>query len=409
MTTDMQLKPGKMKKTGKGLTAQLLTYATLMIAAIVVLVPFTLAFFGSFKTAEDVFTYPPRLLPHEAVTADVNGDPLPLFVVPLPDGSTAQLARVENGTSLREFISVDDPDQFFLGLAESATPTGESTSINGETKDVLSLSFNGQEFLVFDNKSRIGGTYIDPNDPQAPPVFAVAASVTPVEKIGFQGENYGKVLELQGFGRSLTNTVFVTVLVVIGQVFTSILGGYAFARLRFKGRDQIFLLYLGSIMIPFVVLLIPLYRLMISIGWGNTLTSLVIPFVFTAYGTFLMRQFFVSIPRELEEAAVIDGASRWTILWKVFFPLSIPAVATLSTFSFLYAWNSFVWPLIIIDSGNTDGSVLALTLSVLGGRAADTPNLVLAGVVIAMTAPIAVFLVAQRYFVANVASSGLKG
>ena len=108
-------------------------------------------------------------------------------------------------------------------------------------------------------------------------------------------------------------------------------------------------------MIPFVVLLIPLYRLMIAIGWGNTLTSLVIPFIFTAYGTFLMRQFFVSIPKELEEAAVIDGASRWTILWKIFFPLSIPAVATLATFSFLYAWNSFVWPLIIIDSGNTDG------------------------------------------------------
>jgi len=93
----------------------------------------------------------------------------------------------------------------------------------------------------------------------------------------------------------------------------------------------------------------------------------------------------------------------------VFFPLSIPAIATLSTFSFLYAWNSFVWPLIIIDSGNTDSSVIALTLSVLGGRGADTPNLVLAGVVIAMVAPIAVFLMAQRYFVENVASSGLKG
>jgi multiple sugar transport system permease protein len=409
MTTDMQLKPGKMKKTGKGITAQALTYTTLLIAAIVVLVPFTLAFFGSFKTAEDVFTYPPRLLPYEAETTDVNGNLLPLFDVPLPDGSTAELARLENGTSLREFVSVTNQDQFFLGLVESATPTGDTTTIGGETKDVLSLNVDGQEVLVFDNKSRIGGTYIDPNDPQAPPVFAVAASVTPVEKVGFQGENYSKVLELQGFGRSLTNTVFVTVLVVVGQVFTSILGGYAFARLRFRGRDQIFLLYLGSIMIPFVVLLNPLYRLMISIGWGNTLTSLVIPFVFTAYGTFLMRQFFVTIPKELEEAAVIDGASRWTILWKIFFPLSIPAVATLSTFSFLYAWNSFVWPLIIIDSGNTDGSVLALTLSVLGGRAADTPNLVLAGVVIAMAAPIAVFLVAQRYFVANVASSGLKG
>lgn len=399
----------RMHRTWGSVTAQVSTYLILLIAGIVVLVPFVLAFFGSFKTAEDVFTYPPRLLPHVAATTEVDGEELPLFEVPLPDGGTATLARLENGTSLREFIGVDDATVVVIAPKDSATPTGETVAVDGDEKDVYVVTVDGAEVTVFDNKSRIGGTYIDPADPAAPPVFAVSSAVTPVEQVEFQTGNYGTVLELEGFGRSLTNTVLVTVLVVIGQVFTSILGGYAFSRLRFRGRDKLFLLYLGSIMIPFVVLLIPLYRLMIAIGWGNTLTSLVIPFIFTAYGTFLMRQFFVSIPKELEEAAVIDGASRWTVLWKIFLPLSIPAVATLSTFSFLYAWNSFVWPLIIIDSGNTDGSVLALTLSVLGGRAADTPNLVLAGVVIAMIAPITVFLLAQRYFVENVASSGLKG
>jgi len=399
----------RVHRTWRSWVAQLSTYAILLIAGIIVLVPFVLAFFGSFKTAEDFFTYPPRLLPNVASTATVDGEDLPLFTVPLPEGGTAVLGRIENGTSLREFIGVDDPTLVIVAPRESAEPTGEVVVIDGKDKDVYAAIVDGEEVLVFDNKSRIGGTYIDPSDPNAPPVFAVSSAVQPVEQVEFQTGNYGKVLGLEGFGRSLTNTVLVTILVVVGQVFTSILGGYAFSRLRFRGRDRIFLLYLGSIMIPFVVLLIPLYRLMIAIGWGNTLTSLVVPFVFTAYGTFLMRQFFVSIPRELEEAAVIDGASRWTILWRIFFPLSIPAVATLSTFSFLYAWNSFVWPLIIIDSGNTDGSVLALTLSVLGGRAADTPNLVLAGVVLAMLAPIAVFLLAQRYFVENVASSGLKG
>ena len=399
----------RMHRTWRSWVAQLSTYTILLIAGIVVLVPFILAFFGSFKTAEDFFTYPPRLLPNVAATAEVNGEDLPLFTVPLPDGGTADLARVENGTSLREFIGVDDPTVVLVAPQEAATPTGETIVVDGDDKDVYTVDIGGATVVVFDNKSRIGGTYVDPADPSAAPVFAVSSVVTPVEEVEFQAGNYSRVLELEGFGRSLTNTVLVTILVVVGQVFTSILGGYAFSRLRFRGRDKIFLLYLGSIMIPFVVLLIPLYRLMIAIDWGNTLTSLVIPFIFTAYGTFLMRQFFVSIPKELEEAAVIDGASRWTILWKIFFPLSIPAVATLSTFSFLYAWNSFVWPLIIIDSGNTDGSVLALTLSVLGGRAADTPNLVLAGVVIAMIAPVTVFLLAQRYFVENVASSGLKG
>jgi multiple sugar transport system permease protein len=399
----------RMHRTWRSWVAQLSTYTILLIAGIVVLVPFVLAFFGSFKTAEDFFTYPPRLLPNVAATAQVNGEDLPLFTVPLPEGGTADLARVENGTSLREFIGVDDPTVVLVAPRDAATPTGEVIVVDGEEKEVYTAQIGGASVLVFDNKSRIGGTYVDPADPAAPPVYAVSSVVAPVEQVEFQTGNYSKVLQLEGFGRSLTNTVLVTILVVIGQVFTSILGGYAFSRLRFRGRDKIFLLYLGSIMIPFVVLLIPLYRLMIAIGWGNTLTSLVIPFIFTAYGTFLMRQFFVSIPKELEEAAVIDGASRWTILWKIFFPLSIPAVATLSTFSFLYAWNSFVWPLIIIDSGNTEGSVLALTLSVLGGRAADTPNLVLAGVVIAMIAPVTVFLLAQRYFVENVASSGLKG
>ncbi|MDQ5974009.1 MAG: transporter permease subunit [Actinomycetota bacterium] len=397
------------QRTWKSLLAQLSVYVILLVAGVVVLVPFILAFFGSFKTAEDFFTYPPRLLPHVAATADVNGEPLPLFTVPLPDGGTANLVRLENGTSLREFIGVDDPSVVIVAPTDALTATGQTIVVDGKDKDVYTAQIGGVDVLVFDNKSRIGGTYVDPANPNAPPVFAVSSAVSPVEQVEFQTGNYSTVMQLDGFGRSLTNTVLVTLLVVVGQVFTSILGGYAFSRLRFRGRDKIFLLYLGSIMIPFVVLLIPLYRLMITIGWGNTLTSLVIPFVFTAYGTFLMRQFFVSIPKELEEAAVIDGASRWAILWKIFFPLSIPAVATLATFSFLYAWNSFVWPLIIIDSGNTDGSVLALTLSVLGGRAADSPNLVLAGVITAMLAPVTVFLIAQRYFVENVASSGLKG
>lgn len=397
------------RRTWRSLTAQVSTYLVLLIAGVIVLIPFVLALFGSFKTPADVFTYPPRLLPYSAETISVDGQELPVFTVPLPDGGTAQLARIDNGTSLREFIGVEDPTVVIVAPRESLTPTGETIPVDGKDKDVYTADVAGAQVRVYDNKSRIGGTYIDPSNPDAPPVFAVSSAVMPVEKVEFQTGNYSKVLQLEGFGRSLTNTVLVTILVVIGQVFTSILGGYAFSRLRFRGRDKLFLLYLGSIMIPFVVLLIPLYRLMIAIGWGNTLTALVIPFIFTAYGTFLMRQFFVSIPKELEEAAVIDGASRWTILWRIFFPLSIPAVATLATFSFLYAWNSFVWPLIIIDSGNTDSSVLALTLSVLGGRAADTPNLVLAGVVLAMIAPITVFLLAQRYFVENVASSGLKG
>ena len=396
-------------RTWRDYAARVSVYVILTVAGVVVMVPFILAFFGSFKTAEDVFTYPPRLLPRDAAVVSVDGKDLPVFVVPVGEG-TKSLARKGQGISVREFRGVDDPTVVVLAPLADATPVdGTTTTVDGKQVPVYTVSVDGTTVTVYNARSRIVNSFVDPANPTAPPVYAAASAVTPDQQLGWHSENYSKVLELGSFQRSLTNTVLVTVLVVVGQVVTSIMGGYAFSRLRFRGRDQLFLFYLGSIMIPFVVLMIPLYRLMVTIGWVNNLVALVIPFVFTAYGTFLMRQFFVSIPKELEEAAIIDGASRWRILWSILVPLSIPAIATLATFSFLYAWNSFVWPLIVIDSGNLDNSVLSLTLSVLGGRAADAPNLILAGVMIAMIPPVSVFLLAQRSFVENAASSGLKG
>ena len=222
-------------------------------------------------------------------------------------------------------------------------------------------------------------------------------------------QNYTEVLQLNGLGRSLTNTMLVTICVVLGQLVTSVSGGYAFARLRFPGRDVVFVLYLGTMMIPFVVLIMPLYQLMVQIGWSDRLVALILPWIFTAYGTFLMRQFFLTIPREIEEAALLDGASRLEILWRLFIPAAVPALATLATFTFLYAWNSFFWPLVIINTGNTDNHVLTLSLNVLRGRAADSPNLVLAGAAISVIPPMLIFILAQRFFIESATSSGVKG
>jgi multiple sugar transport system permease protein len=389
--------------------ARLSVYLILAIAGLIVLIPFLLAFLGSFKTAEDINTYPPRLLPYQPTTTQIDGEEVPVFTVTV--GSTSQqLAQVAGGLSAGEYRSVATNEEVVFAKEDAVTPTGQTVDVNGETKEVFTYTpAGGEPVEVYLERKRIVNEYVDPANPNAPPVLAPSTNAVPAESVQFRTENYTEVLDLSSLDRALTNTVLITILVVVGQVLTSIMGGYAFARIKFAGRDKLFLFYLGSIMIPFVVLLIPLYRLMVTIGWVNDLVSLVIPFVFTAYGTFLMRQFFVGIPKELEEAAVIDGASRWRILWQIFVPLSIPAIATLSTFSFLYAWNSFIWPLIILDSGNLDNNVLAVALSTLGGRAADNANLVLAGVMIAMLPPITVFLLAQRSFVENVASSGLKG
>jgi multiple sugar transport system permease protein len=160
-------------------------------------------------------------------------------------------------------------------------------------------------------------------------------------------------------------------------------------------------------MIPFVVIMIPTYKLMLVFGWVDKLVSLIIPWMFTAYGTFLMRQFFIGLPKELEEAALIDGASRFTTLWRIFVPLAGPAIATQFTISFLYAWNSFIWPLVAIQSKTN--YVVTLGLADIQGGYHAQPPLVLAGATLAILPTVLVFLMAQRYFVEGIATTGLKG
>jgi multiple sugar transport system permease protein len=220
-------------------------------------------------------------------------------------------------------------------------------------------------------------------------------------------DNYATVLSTVNMGRYLVNTAIVAVCVTVGQIVTSILGGYAFARIRFPGRDLIFRLYLGTMMIPFVVIMIPTYKLMLVFGWVDKLQSLIIPWIFTAYGTFLMRQFFLGVPKELEEAALIDGASRFRTLWKIFVPLAGPAIATQFTISFLYAWNSFIWPLVAIQSKTN--YVVTLGLADIQGGYHANPPIVMAGATLAILPTVLVFLMAQRYFVEGVATTGLKG
>lgn len=219
--------------------------------------------------------------------------------------------------------------------------------------------------------------------------------------------NYLEVLNIVPLGTQLINTIIVTVLVVLGWVLTSVLAGYAFARLEFPGREWLFGAYLATLMVPFAVLIVPMYRLMLVFGWVDRLEALIIPWLFTAYGTFLLRQFFMSVPRDLEDAALIDGASHWGILFRIFLPLARPAIATLATFAFLYAWNSFLWPLIIISSPAR--KVVTQGLVDLQALYAARVDLIMAGSTLAVLPTLIIFLFAQRYFIEGIATSGLAG
>jgi multiple sugar transport system permease protein len=220
-------------------------------------------------------------------------------------------------------------------------------------------------------------------------------------------DNFREVWTIVPFGRYLFNSLFIAVCVTVGEVLTSALAAYAFARLRFPGRDAMFLMYLATLMIPGQVTIIPNFILMRYIGWINTYQGLIIPTAFTALGTFLLRQYFLSIPRELEEAARVDGASYFQVWWRIIMPLSSPAIATLAVFSFMGAWNSFLWPFIMVSS--SEMRTLTVALRSFQTEYGTEWGLMMAGSLIAMLPMLIIFLAAQRYFVRGIATTGFGG
>ena len=388
----------------------LLLYITLTFFAFAMLFPFLVMLFTSLKEANDTYRFPPKLLPRAPITMQVEGfdEALPVYLVNY-EGAEEEFVLVEKSIKVGEYAAPNKLDVTYIRELDLVTEIdGETALYGGEEVPLYGISVNGEIIPMVQVAKTALGRFADPNNLSVT-VLKNLRNSEPVEKLTWHPENYSEVVNLHGMDRALTNTALVTILVVLGQLVTSVLGGYAFARLNFPGRDSLFVIYLGTIMIPFVVVITPLYQLMILIGWVDRLAALIIPWIFTAYGTFLMRQFFITMPKEIEEAAVLDGASRLQILWSIFLPASAPALATLSTFTFLYAWNSFFWPLVVINTGNESNRVLTLAVSVLGGRAADAPNLVLAGAAIAILPPVIIYIFGQRFFVESSTSSGLKG
>lgn len=227
------------------------------------------------------------------------------------------------------------------------------------------------------------------------------------ERIAWQ--NYARTVSVMPFGRFYLNSVIVTVCTTLLQLLTSSLAAFAFARLRFPGRDALFLLYLATLMIPSQVTMIPNFILVRLLGWYDTYQALILPpaFFTSALSTFLLRQYFLGIPRDLDEAARMDGASSLRIWWQVILPLSGPAIAALAIFVSLNNWNEFLWPLITTDS--EEMRTLPVGLSAFQGQFKVEWNLLMAGSVIAMLPVLVVYVIAQRWFIRGITMSGLGG
>ena len=224
-----------------------------------------------------------------------------------------------------------------------------------------------------------------------------------------QWNNYEALAEAIPVARMYLNSAIVTASVLVGILFTSSLAGYGFAKFRFPGRDKLFLMVLATMMVPFFVVLIPVLYIVRTFGWVDTYMGLIAPNLVTAFGIFLMRQNMLSIPDELIDAARIDGSSEFGTYWRIVVPLVRPALGALAVITFVFNWNSFLWPLVVLRSRDLFTVPIGLNLLQLYFSTEETIPLQLAGATLSSVPVIAVFAFLQRYFVQGLALTGIKG
>ncbi len=252
-----------------------------------------------------------------------------------------------------------------------------------------------------------------------PIIVALFTSFTPLPEIlsdpnsiwsgGWTFENYRTAWTATPFGRFMINSFIQTGIITVAQVLFSVLAAYAFAMFEFRGRSVLFAFVLGSLMIPFELTFIPNFVLISNLGWANTYQGLTIPFLASAFGVFMLRQFFMTVPRDLYDAARIDGISDWGYLWRVMVPLSRGAIAALTIFSFLGAWNQYLWPLVITNDESMRTAQIGIRFFLANQERATDWGAIMAGATIVMLPTLLVFLFAQKQLVRGIAMSGLKG
>ena len=239
---------------------------------------------------------------------------------------------------------------------------------------------------------------------QASEVFTFPPQWIPSE---LNWSNYTRALTAMPFGRFYINSFVVALSVTVVTIVTSSLAAFAFARLRFRGRDTLFLVYLATLMIPFTVLLIPNFILVRYLGWYDNYAALIFPPAFSAFATFLLRQYFRGIPMELDAAARIDGATSFRIWWQIIMPNSGPAIAALAIFVFLGNWNEFLWPLVVTNSESM--RTIPVGLNAFQGQFGVRWELLMAAAVVAMLPVMIVFMLAQNWFIKGITMTGMGG
>jgi multiple sugar transport system permease protein len=252
----------------------------------------------------------------------------------------------------------------------------------------------------------------------APLLYALGTSLKPPDEVftspptlvgsELRFENYVEAFRFAPFDRYFFNSLLVAISGTAIVVAVSSLSAFAFARLRFRGREVLFVLFLGTLMVPQEVLIVPMYWLMQTLGWVDSYQALILPFAFTAFGTFLLRQFFLTVPSELMDSARVDGAGPFTIFFQIMLPLSRAALAVLSMFTFIAFWGSFLWPLIVIDTIEVKGTV-PLGLTSFMAQQGTEWNLMMAASMLAMVPSVLLVVLLQKNLVRGLLTTGFGG
>ncbi|MER8959742.1 carbohydrate ABC transporter permease [Mesorhizobium sp. M0701] len=306
---------------------------------------------SSFKTPAQLAEFPPTIMPYVSQHARVEGydKPLTLYRVKLPDGSTKVLAEVRRIGIVAQMV---DPQA---------------------SNDIVKVNIADRQ---------------------------------PVREIGFATENYTEPFVHFDFLRYLRNSVFVTAMATLITLLTNSMAAFALSKYKFRGRDLTMLVIVGTLMVPLSVILVPLYSVVGAVGLLDSLWGVILPTVATPTGVFLLRQYMLTIPDELLDAARMDNASEWQIYWRIVLPLAAPALAVLAIFSVVWRWNDFLWPLVVLS--RKELYTLQVGLNTYAGQLNVQWHYILAMTVVTMIPVVLVFVFLQRYITSGIAGTGLK-
>jgi len=339
------------RKPGRWHWTDIAAYAYLALGVVLMFGPVLWLALSSFKTQAGLLEFPPSLLPRSQQEVVVPGhpQPLPLFSVTMPDGTTRVLAQVRR-----------------IGIQAQM---------------------------------------VDPANPAE--VIRVAIDKrTPVRGFKLATENYTEPLERFAFTRFLWNSVFVTVVATIITLIINSMAAYALSIYEFRGKNTVMLMVIGTLMIPITIILVPVYLVITELGLVNSLWAVILPGAATPTGVFLLRQYMLTVPRDLIEAARMDKASEWQIYWRIVMPLAMPALAVLAIFSVMWRWNEFLWPLAVLTK--TESYTLQIGLNAFQGELQTQWHYLLAMTVVTLLPVALVFVFLQRFITTGIANTGMK-